>query len=148
MMAALHTFMSATSLMIPLSVFVSSFASFLQCGSSCMRSSMRCLCLHTILTHLQHILLLVHYTGSGKTNPKPIPVGYASRREEQNFLLVVPYSWRVNSALFYHWHWHLLFSRSSVRITLCFPLSHLGDAWKTLAAGLSRLSSVKQDGGC
>ena len=38
--------MSATSLMTPLSVFVSSLASFLQCGNSCIRSSMRCLCLH------------------------------------------------------------------------------------------------------
>ena len=44
--AGSHTFMSATSLMTPLSVFVSSLASFLQCGNSCIRSSMRCLCLH------------------------------------------------------------------------------------------------------
>ena len=43
---ALNTFMSATSLMTPLSVFVSSFASFLQCGSNWVRSSRRCLCLH------------------------------------------------------------------------------------------------------
>ena len=42
----LNTFISATSLMTPLSVFVSSFASFLQCGSNWVRSSRRCLCLH------------------------------------------------------------------------------------------------------